>query len=162
MISEIAKTQLNAAALEVFGMMYYTPVELLPDLPEQERWQVEDHYIKTVIDYSGSLQANICFYFPRSLAVNIAGGFLGLDEEAISDHQLIDTMREAANMIVGNFLGRIDTEGACTLGIPDAEVITGFSPAAVRHEGELLAFISDFGFLWMTYKGNCSAVMLDE
>lgn len=156
-MSETEKTQLNAAAVEVFGTMYYTPVELLSELPGQDSWQVEEHYVKTAIGYSGPLQANMCFYFPRSLAVNIAGGFLGIEEEAISDSQLIDTMREAANMIVGNFLGRIDSEGACALGIPDAEVVHDFAPASVRQEGELLAFVSDFGFLWLIYNGNGSA-----
>lgn len=152
MMNETAKKHLNAAAVEVFGTMYYTPVELLPELPEEKSWQVESKYVKTAIGYLGPLAASLCFYFPRSLAISIAGGFLGIDEEAISDPQLTDTMREAANMIVGNFLGRIDSEGACTLGIPVAEVIDGFSPAQVRQDGELVAFISDFGFLWMTYR----------
>jgi len=160
MMSEIEKTQLNAAAIEVFGTMYYTPVELLPDLPGQDSWHVENQYVKTAIGYSGPLRASMCFYFPRSLAVSIAGGFLGIDEEAISDPQLIDTMREAANMIVGNFLGRIDSAGACTLGIPKAGVVQGFSPESVRQEGELVAFVSDFGFLWMIY--NTDLVMVDE
>jgi len=152
MMNETAKKDLNAAAIEVFGTMYYTPVELLPELPDEKSWQVEPRYVRTAIGYRGPLAAHLCFYFPRSLAVSIAGGFLGLDEEEISDPQLIDTMREAANMIVGNFLGRIDTEGACTLGIPVAEVTDGFSPAQVKEDGELVAFISDFGFLWMTYR----------
>lgn len=151
MISDVEKKELNAAAVEVFGTMYFTPVELLPELPDQGNWQLEDQYVKTAISYRGPLTANMRFYFPRSLAVNISGGFLGLAEEMISDQQLIDTMREAANMIVGNLLGRLDPDGACTLGIPEAEVVHGFSPAQVTPEGELLAFVSDFGFLWMTF-----------
>lgn len=154
MMSEIDKTQLNAAAVEVFGTMYYTPVELLPDLPDRDSWHLENQYVKTSIGYSGPLRANMCFYFPRSLAVSIAGGFLGIAEEAISDSQLIDTMREAANMIIGNFLGRIDSEGACTLAIPVAEMHHGFSPESVRQDGELVTFISDFGYLWMTHNSN--------
>ena len=150
-ISENEKRELNAAAIEVFGTMYYTPVELMPDLPAKETWQVEDQYIKTDIGYSGPLHANMCFYFPRSLAVNIAGGFLGVDEESVTDQQLIDTMRESANMIIGNFLGRLDPAGACTLGIPSAEVKHHFSPENVIQDGELFAFYSDFGFLWLVH-----------
>lgn len=150
MMGETEKAQLNRAAIEVFGTMYYTPVELLPELPGQESWQLEDLYLKTSIGFSGPQQANLCFYFPRSLAVSIAGGFLGIDEEAVTDAQLVDTMREAANMIIGNFLGRIDPDGACTLGIPAAEVVRGFSPAAIGLEtGGVVAFVSDFGYLWM-------------
>ncbi len=150
-IGDSERKQLNASAVEVFGTMYYTPVELLPDLPTQDSWQVEGQYVKTAISYDGPRRAHLCFYFPRSLAVSVAGGFLGIDEEAVSDQQLIDTMREAANMIVGNFLGQIDPAGECILGIPAAEVVHGFSPEGVVQDGELLAFISDFGFLWMVY-----------
>ena len=151
MIDVTEKKQLNAAAVEVFGTMYFTPVELLPDLPAQDRWQLEDQYVKTVISFSGPRQASMCFYFPHSLAVSVAGGFLGIEEEAVSDQQIIDTMRESANMIVGNFLGRLDPDGACILGIPAAELVHGFSPDAVSQGGVLLAFISDFGLLWVVY-----------
>ncbi len=149
MISDLERKELNAAAVEVFGTMYFTPVELLPDLPARESWQLEDHYVKTAISFSGPLQASMCFYFPYSLAVSVAGGFLGVEEDVVSEQQLVDTMREAANMIIGNFLGRIDPHGACILGIPAAEMVHGFSPDAGSRNGELLAFISDFGFLWV-------------
>jgi hypothetical protein len=152
-LSETQKNQLNAAAVEVFGTMYYTPVELLPELPPQDTWQVEDQYIKTSISYSGPKGASMCFYFPRTLAVSITGGFLGVEEGAISDQQLNDTMRESANMIVGNYLGRLDPEGACTLGIPAAEVAHGMLPDKLAQEGDLLAFVSDFGLLWVVHQG---------
>lgn len=152
MISANERKELNSAAIEVFGTMYFTPVELLADLPPKEQWHVDDPYIKTLIGYSGPLRASLCFYFPRTLAISIAGGFLGIDEEAISDQQLIDTMRESANMIVGNFLGRLDPQGACTLGIPEATVAQGFAPDREAADGDLLAFVSDFGLLWMIYK----------
>lgn len=151
MISSKERQELNAAAVEVFGMMYFTPVELLPELPPREDWHRDDPYIKTQIGYSGPLRANLCFYFPRPLAISITGGFLGIDEENISDQQLIDTMRESANMIVGNFLGRLDPQGACTLGIPEACVAQGFSPETVTPDENLLAFVTDFGLLWMVY-----------
>ena len=78
MIGATERKKLNAAAIAVFGTMYFTPVELLSDLPDEGRWQLEDQYIKTAIDYSGPLRASMCFYFPRSLALSVAGGFLGI------------------------------------------------------------------------------------
>lgn len=150
MISDDLKKQLNEAAAEVFGTMYFTPVELLSVVPDRGSWRLESSYIKAAIEYDGPLRGELCFYFPRSLAVSIASGFLGLDSEAITDQQLIDTMREAANMIVGNLLGRIDQGGVCILGIPSAEVVPDFSPdSAGELAGDLLAFVSDFGFLWL-------------
>jgi len=153
LISDSEKSLLNAAAVEVFGTMYFTPVELLPELPAQDSWQVEDRHVKTTIAYTGPLQARLDFYFPYRLAVSIAGGFLGLSEAAVSEQQLLDTMRESANMIVGSFLGRIDPDGVCALGIPVAEVVGDFSPERVSHDGDLLAFVSDFGYLWIVYSG---------
>jgi hypothetical protein len=157
MMSELEKTQLNAAAVEVFGMMYYTPVELLPELPGQDKWRLEAQYVKTAIDYSGPRGATLCFHFPRSLAVSIAGGFLGIVEEKVADSQLLDTMREAANMIVGNLLGRIDAAGVCTLGIPQAEIVQGYSPETLLQQGETMAFVSDFGLLWLHYQQKSAA-----
>lgn len=155
MISTDLHRELNAAAVEVFGTMYFTPVELLPELPAQDSWALEESYIKSVIEYGGPSSAKLCFYFPRSLGVSIASGFLGVDGGAITDQQLVDTMQESANMIVGNFLGRIDQSGACTLGIPSAELVKDFSPASVcEQDDDLLTFVSDFGFLWLVCRAQ--------
>ncbi len=156
MISQDARQKLNAAAIEVFGTMYFTPVELLPEIPAREEWHLEKTYIKTAIEFTGPQCARLHFYFPMSLAGNIAAGFLGLDEEHLPENQIVDTMGESANMIVGNFLGRLDPDGACSLGIPKAENVTGFSPESTGEAGELLAFLSDFGFIWGFFETkNC-------
>ena len=146
--SELQK--LNESAVEVFGTMYYTPIELLAEIPPQGQWNLEEDYVKTAIGYSGPHAADMEFFFPKSLAVNIAGGFLGVDESLLLDEQIIDTMREATNMIIGSFLGRIDPDGACKLGIPEAEIVSNFSPLNCP-VGDVVAFMSDFGFLWMTF-----------
>ena len=148
--SELQK--LNESAVEVFGAMYYTPIELLPEVPPQDQWNLEENYAQTSIEYTGPHVAKVAFFFPRTLAINIAGGFLGVDESALVEEQLVDTMREATNMIIGSFLGRIDPGGECKLGIPVAEIVSGFSPENCS-EGKLVTFISDFGYLWMTFVG---------
>ena len=151
MISESEKFNLNESAIEVFGTMYFTPIELLEEIPPKEKWQLESTYIRTAIGYSGPLQAQMQFFFPRSLAKSIAEGFLGLDDSELTEAQIVDTMREAANMIIGNFLGKLDPNGDCTLGIPEAEAVTDFSPETAGHGKESLAFFSDFGFLWLFF-----------
>ncbi len=153
MITEEERRQLNESAVEVFGTMYFTPVELLDEVPSKETWKLEDRYVKTAISYSGPKSARVTFYFPRSLAVNIAGGFLGVDEDKLTTGQVVDTMQESANMIIGSFLGRIDPDGACALGIPAAAEVEGFSPDSVAADGDdLLAFISDFGYVWLLFQ----------
>jgi len=151
-ITDAERHKLNAAAIEVFGTMYFTPVELLQELPVRSEWHLEKAYIKTCIEFTGPHCARLHFYFPMSLAVNIAGGFLGLEEEQLAENQIVDAMRESANMIVGNFLGRLDPDGACSLGIPRAEKVTGFSPETAGKAEDMLAFLSDFGFIWIFLK----------
>ena len=123
MLETSKRPKLNESAVEVFGRMYYTPIELLPEIPAQDQWNLEENYVRTSISYSGPQSAAMEFYFPKTLAVNIAGGFLGVDESILSADQIIDTMREATNMIIGNFLGKIDTDGACKLDVPNAELV---------------------------------------
>ncbi len=118
------KQLLNASAMEVFGTMYFTPIELMEETPVPEDEDGEA-FIRASISYSGPREADIVFYFPRRLGETIAEGFLGLDPEALEEEQVVDTMREAANMIVGNFLGKIDPDGACALSIPEAAPVAG-------------------------------------
>lgn len=149
MIQAEDKLKLNSAAVEVFGTMYYTPIELLPEVPEKSAWQLDSSYVRASIQYSGPQEAKLDFYFPCSLAKNIAEGFLGVDPADLTEAQVVDTMREAANMIGGNFLGKIDPEGACVLGIPEAGLVENFLPDEMGQGRHLLAFISDFGHLWL-------------
>ncbi len=148
---ETIKEKMNQAAAQVFGAMYFTPVEVLAQPPPEHKWNLEEKYIKATITYNGPQQADLEFYFPITLGINIAAGFIGVDENALSDNQIVDTMREAANMITGSFLGMIDPEGICRLGIPEAEIVNDFSPAKLA-DFSPMALTSDFGFLWIFYK----------
>ncbi len=148
---EDIREKINQAAAQVFGAMYFTPVELLPQVPPEHKWNLEDKYIKAAISYSGPHQAALEFYFPITLGKNITAGFIGVDENALNDNQIIDTMREAANMIIGSFLGMIDPEGASKLGIPKAEMTADFSPVQLP-DFLPMALTSDFGLMWIFFK----------
>jgi CheY-specific phosphatase CheX len=139
------------AAEEVFGTMYFVPIELVDEIPDANLWNLESSHVVASISFSGPLNGAVKFFFPASLARKIVAGFLGMDESEVSDSQALDTMGEAANMIIGSFLGKVHPEGACKLNIPASEQVNGFSPADITDDVELLAFRSEFGFLWMTY-----------
>ncbi|NOX26192.1 MAG: chemotaxis protein CheX [Deltaproteobacteria bacterium] len=150
MINDDTRQKLNEAAVAVFGSMYFTPIELLPDIPPEDKWHLQDKYVRAAIAYSGPHSAKMTLYFPEKLGANIAAGFLGRDIDQLSAEQIIDTMREAANMIVGSFLGKLDPHGACKLEIPVAEIVASFSPvASAPVDSAALAFMSDFGFMWI-------------
>lgn len=141
----------NETAAEVFSTMFFAPIELYPALPEPAQWPVGAKAIKAGIAYQGKLSGQVCLYFSESLAVMITASFLALPKEEVSEQLLLDTMKEAANMLVGGVLGKLDPEGACALGIPDATVLADFSVVEIKDEPGLLAFMTEIGFLWMTF-----------
>ncbi len=152
-MNDDSREKLNIAAVEVFGSMYFTPIELLADVPPENKWQLQKKYIRAMIAYNGPFNAEMALYFPEQLGSNIASGFLGVDVDKLTTDQIVDTMRESANMIVGSFLGKLDTEGKCKLGIPSAEMVEGFSPADKALTGSTpMVFMSDFGFMWIFHQ----------
>jgi hypothetical protein len=146
------KEELGQSATEVFSTMYFLSVQLLADLPSKENWDLDMSYIAAKIDYSGPLSATIRFFFPDRLVRNTVEGFLGIEADEISQRQASDTMKEAANMVVGSFLGKVDPDGSCKLGIPTTEYVTDFSPEGLGADAEVMAFTSEFGHIWLTYK----------
>jgi len=151
-MDQTLKEQIGNSATEVFSTMYFLPVQLLDEKPSKEKWDLENLYISASISFTGPLSAKINIFFPKSLAINIAEGFLGIDPGDITEQLALDTMQEAANMVIGSFLGKADPDGVCKLGIPKAEQISDFSPGAIEPGAELLAFTSEFGYMWLTYK----------
>lgn len=147
------RKHLNAAAVEVFGTMYFTPVELLTEPPCEEERRFAEEYVQTSISYwsPGGDETRLDFYFPMELASTIAEGFLGIEIEDVREAQLLDTMREAGNMIGGNLLGRIDPDGKSRLGIPRASRATGVAEV-IRAAGDVQAFLSDYGMIWVLVK----------
>lgn len=141
----------NETAAEVFSTMFFAPIELFPTLPEPGQWPVGAPAIKAGIAYHGKLSGRVWLYFSLSLAASITSSFLAVAEEELSDQLLLDTMKEAANMLVGGVLGKLDPEGASTLGIPEATTVADFSVAMIAKEPGLQAFSTEIGFLWMTY-----------
>ncbi|MBU0481868.1 MAG: chemotaxis protein CheX [Proteobacteria bacterium] len=144
---------------DVFGIMFYIPIEPLADQPPREMWESEKHYVEARIAINcgdgSSFQA--MFFFPEDLARNIAINFMGIDEEAVDEEKVIDAVREAANMAVGGLLGKIDPEAKCQLGIPSATMSTGFSPGGLLDAPGACVYETEFGYLWIDF-GNLDRI----
>ncbi|HSR35604.1 MAG TPA: chemotaxis protein CheX, partial [Desulfurivibrionaceae bacterium] len=81
--------------------------------------------------------------------------FLGVDEVDVNESQVLDTVKETANMAVGSLLGRIDPGGTIKLGLPQSQVAAGFSAGALLAEPGLFLFNTEHGLLWIVYEeGN--------
>ncbi|MHC1745237.1 MAG: chemotaxis protein CheX [Syntrophobacteraceae bacterium] len=82
-----------------------------------------------------------------------AANFLGLDEEQVQAEDIADVMRELANIVGGDFLGRLKRD-RLQLGIPSFEPFEGDMdgmPSKVE-----LSFMGDFAgvVIWETREGN--------
>ncbi|MDH5298419.1 MAG: chemotaxis protein CheX, partial [Desulfobulbaceae bacterium] len=148
-MEDIVKQAVGAALAEVFERMFFTLLEPLEGIPPREEWSAEEEFVEASIAYAGQINGALRFFFPRGLARAITDNFLGGDESEVSDGRVLDTVREAVNMAVGSMLGRIDPEGHCTLGIPEARLVGDFSAESVIADLGLYVFNSNFGHLWV-------------
>lgn len=151
MLDSELRAQISDSLVEVFGTMYFMPVQMLEGVPDRNEWDLDSVYVSAEINFVRKKNTRIKFFFPDNLARNVAEGFLGIDPDEISDSQAVDTMKEAANMVVGCFLGKADPDGICKLGIPIASRITDFSPDVLGQGSDLIVFRSEYGFLWLDY-----------
>lgn len=151
-MDQSTRDKIAESAVEVFGTMYFMPIELLVEVPDKETREKGRGCIAAQISFKGPISAVVRFYFTDRIVQKISEGFLGVDAEEVSKSQAFDTMKEAANMVIGSFLGKADPAGSCQLGIPAAEMVEDFTPEGLEEEGEVLVFLSEFGFLWMTYR----------
>jgi CheY-specific phosphatase CheX len=144
------KKNLYRTLSEVFETMFFTPLEPLAEPPSPEEISPEDH-LEAVIGYRGDREGTIRFYFPESLARFITFNFMGMDPSQLTDRQLLDTVKETANMAVGSLLGKLDPEGRCNLGIPASRRAVDFSPAELGGHPGVALFNSEHGVLWLVF-----------
>lgn len=148
------KKNLYRTLSEVLETMFFTIIEPLSEPPAPEETSKEDHF-EAVIGYQGDRGATtIRFYFPEPLARYITVNFLGIDPAQLTDRELLDTVKETANMAVGSLLGKLDPEGLCTLGIPESRRVDGSSLAALGSHPGVAVFNSEHGMLWLVYEGS--------
>ncbi|MDA8164115.1 MAG: chemotaxis protein CheX [Desulfobacteraceae bacterium] len=146
------KKKLYRTLSEVFETMFFTILEPLEEPPVPEEASGEDHF-EAVIGYRGDREGTFRFYFPEQLARYITFNFLGLEPDEVTERQLLDTVKETANMAVGSLLGKLDPEGRCQLGIPESRRAVFPPPWLAAHPGAA-AFNSEQGILWLVYEAN--------
>ncbi|MCK5232570.1 MAG: chemotaxis protein CheX, partial [Desulfobulbaceae bacterium] len=72
-------------------------------------------------------ETSVNFYLTEPLAWQMTGNFMGIDISSLDEGQVLDTLRETANMAVGSLLGEINPEGTAVLGMPESGKVIDFS-----------------------------------
>jgi CheY-specific phosphatase CheX len=132
---------------EVFEKMFFTILVPSSDCPESGSSPGE--YLEAMIAYEGAREGNIRLYFPEPLAQYITHNLIGMAQDQLIEAQILDTIRETANITVGSLLGELDPKGACHLGIPESRRCREFSALSLGGHPGACAFDSDFGVLWL-------------
>ncbi len=137
---------------EVFETMYFTFLEPLFETPTQEEIGATDaSYYEATISFQGAKSGRFRFYLPQGLARGITVNFLGVNATDVNESQVLDTVKETANMAVGSLLGRVDPGGTMKLGLPRSQATTDFSAADLLAQPGLFLFNTEHGLFWVVY-----------
>ena len=102
---------LKAAIFDVFERMYYVFLEPLND-------DCSDYAMGSAIKFDGPMQGELTLHFSEGLAKTMVHNLLGLETDGITEQDIDDCVKEAANMICGNFLAKLDQTKVFDLSIP--------------------------------------------
>jgi len=127
---------------EVLETMFFLPIDFL----EAESFDAlgplkETETLAARLDFKGAFSGYCIFHIPKSVAASISADFMGFEESSLADDQIAGTVKEIANMVVGNTFSLLDETRVFDLGVPQLvaseEYHGGFPPS----EKELLVGI---------------------
>ncbi|MBW1991615.1 MAG: chemotaxis protein CheX [Deltaproteobacteria bacterium] len=127
---------LKAAIFEVLETMFFLFPESLEEVGEESTGEA----LRAWVPVTGSRSYHAGLTVPMPLAQKMAANFLGCREEEVTSQEMEDIVREAANMVTGNFLSREQVPGAFRPEAPRSERIAGGAP---RSPGHRLLFMVD-------------------
>jgi|WetSurMetagenome_2_1015567.scaffolds.fasta_scaffold40906_4 hypothetical protein len=108
------------AISEVLETMFFVSVDFADCQPPSHACYCDSR----ILIYDHRQIIDVWFRLAAEFAKMATANFLGLDEEEVQDEDVADVMRELANMVGGDFLGRLEGE-QLQLGIPSFEPFEG-------------------------------------
>ena len=90
---------------------------------------VRVHDYETSIGFDGPRRGSLRILFTRPVARLMVRNMLGLDNGAVTEPHVADCVKEAANMVCGNFLVHLDASKKFTMSLPEFSARPGQPPA---------------------------------
>ena len=118
---ENVKEILAESIFEVFERMFFIFLE--------PGGRVPVHDCETSIDFDGPRRGTLRILFSRPVARLMVRNMLGISDEKEIECHVEDCMKEAANMVCGNFLVNLDASKKFTMSLPAFSVKPGLPPA---------------------------------
>ncbi len=124
---------------EVFEKMYFIFLE--PD-----EFGDTSYTMGASIDFGGSAGGNMRLLFSRQISAAMVQNMLNMEKSEIPDQDIEDCLKEAANMVCGSLLSKIDTVQRLEMHIP---VFLKSADLTINGQDPIksVAFISDAGTL---------------
>ncbi|HET6461666.1 MAG TPA: chemotaxis protein CheX [Syntrophales bacterium] len=105
------KEIMMAAIFDVVEKMFYVFLEPVAD-------EYSDYAMEAAVQFKGDVKGEISILVSEALAENMVRNFLGLAQGQMTRDDVEDCMKEVANMVCGNFLGRLDRTKVFDLSMP--------------------------------------------
>jgi CheY-specific phosphatase CheX len=105
------KEIMMAAIFDVVEQMFYVFLEPVGD-------KYPNYAMEAAIQFNGDLKGEMSIFVSDGLAKSMVHNLLGLEKGLMTKEDIEDCVKEVANMICGNFLGRLDQTRVFDLSIP--------------------------------------------
>lgn len=132
---------LKAATFEVLETMFF----VFPESLEEAAGMFHGPGIRAWVPVDGPQRFRVGLTVPLPLAREMAVSFLGLEKDDLTPQQVEDAVKEAANMVAGNFLGKEEASSAYNLEPPQALGLDLDSQAWHHNSHHLLMAVEDLG-----------------
>lgn len=143
-ILKVRQTLMNSI-FEVFERMFYVFLEPAESRPNGE------HSYRAAISFSGPLMGELRAFFSRPLAEAMLRNMLNVGGNEINERLMSDCLKEAVNMICGNFLGKHDSGQVFDLSIPTYD--SGLQVDDIKAA-------TDFGALRLDFSGGEGSLIM--
>jgi CheY-specific phosphatase CheX len=105
------KEIMMAAIFDVVEQMFYVFLEPVGD-------EYSEYAMEAAIQFTGDLRGEMSILVSDGLAKSMVHNLLGLETGQMTKEDIEDCIKEVANMICGNFLGRLDQTRVFDLSVP--------------------------------------------
>src|SRR5574340_1207120 len=102
---------LTASIFEVFEKMYYIFLEPVGNSGWKQKWMAS-------IKFVGPMEGEIKVLFSSGMADAMVQNMLNIEQSKITEKLVEDCLKEAVNMICGNFLRKFDASKVFNLSLP--------------------------------------------
>jgi CheY-specific phosphatase CheX len=135
-------TAMKNSISDVLETMFFLPLDFSDSLAMEELWDLgKDNILSAKLDFGGPFDGYCVLYIPEKLAESITADFMGKKEKSICEDQVVGTVKEITNMIVGNIFSFFDPQAVFNLEIPELVSFSEYPVNLFGSENEIFLAI---------------------